>query len=507
MCVGAVAASLALSLGASTPGRLAEIDASLLRARAYISASPEFAGARSFGERTLALLAVLRAGASLDDAGIDAGLRSVFAGAAAATAEDYGGTYHAGVLLLLLEELGEKSRVYSHPDLPVQLARRLLDLQLPSGGWGDVSRTEFAALGLDAAERMGVALSNEVWRRIVEYLDECRSASGGWGYRPQDAPTGSMTVGGLIGLHCAGAEPATMAEGMDWLRARFRTDENPGTAVSTAFSGGSGHRYYYLAGIAALYRASDSPLAAEWLRQAQEALIEEQQSNGSWMGDASDCPSAFATIVLAEARRALGMARSREGVVIGVYGSSGESMPAGSECVLSLSFARWTDMHGGVTYVPVDLDADDLHSYGAVILLCGSENELSRDEIRALAEYVHGGGTVLVEGHVGSYGATAVATAKRLAAAAAVRSASAPSAADARSRLDFVPASEIPSLVADATPRTAARLSEVLICRDPRIRVIASPGGLFSLVGSPGLGVRSATARAAVGVLVHAVTR
>ncbi len=74
---------------------------------------------------------------------------------------------------------------------------------------GDNSNTQFAILGLGAAERCGVAVPEETKRRAVSHWQATQNSDGGWGYRVGNGSRLSMTCAGIASLHLLEVELET----------------------------------------------------------------------------------------------------------------------------------------------------------------------------------------------------------------------------------------------------------------------------------------------------------
>ena len=134
--------------------------------------------------------------------------------------------------------------------VPVQPVTEKLPLTRDTAwrvGSGDYSCTQYAALGLKAAEESGVRIPQEVWETMVKGVADGQCADGGWHYGPGGSRGyGSMTVAGfatyLIACHYAGSTPDTnvLKRSYEWISKYFTLKENPGAR---------GWHYYYLYGL------------------------------------------------------------------------------------------------------------------------------------------------------------------------------------------------------------------------------------------------------------------
>ena len=163
----------------------------------------------------------------------------------------------------------------------------------PSGA-EDLSCTQYGALGLWAAQKVGVEVSRKVWPRLLRFTLNCHNDDGGFSYRPGGASTGSMTVAGLTVIEiCRQADedgdlPNNLKRkveeakeaGLAWLAREFRPDKNPG-------AGGGGDerwKHYYLYGVERLAALLDTNTIGEWdwYNEGAAFYIKSQGKEGHW---------------------------------------------------------------------------------------------------------------------------------------------------------------------------------------------------------------------------------
>jgi hypothetical protein len=226
----------------------------------------------------------------------------------------------------------------------------------PGGGGGtDLSNTQYALLGLQAANRCGDLVPPKVWLAALEYLVAKQEAFGrpcvykgnevrgryrfqwsepalarGFRYIPgQDGwpVTGSMTTAGLAGLIICQSElwgsrrftaelrqktRHGIRDAMAWLQQHYDVTTNPteppppGAAAPRAdplagFPGDSGWYHYYMyglerAGILGRFRFLGPH---DWYLDGAEALMRQQAPQGSFGGDLND--TCFALLFLKRA--------------------------------------------------------------------------------------------------------------------------------------------------------------------------------------------------------------
>jgi len=205
--------------------------------------------------------------------------------------------------------------------------------QMPGGGMGDNSNTQFALLALHEAARAGIPVRDETWVRSQQYWVNCANADGSWGYSGRSSGTGSMTCAGIasvwitsehVGLPdaqaaaeavscCGGGQsPQVLERGLDWLGRRFSVTQNPGT-------GGDTWLYYYLYGLERVGRFTARRYIGEhdWYRTGARMFVDAQdrlsgQFAARRIEDATVATS-FALLFLAKGRRPVIVAKSRHG--------------------------------------------------------------------------------------------------------------------------------------------------------------------------------------------------
>jgi len=221
-------------------------------------------------------------------------------------------TYSTGCTLMLLAALDDDE----HRDWAEELTDFLIETQggggadglwaYPEGNW-DFSCSQYGALGLRAAEELGVRIPKKTWERLIEstlsmqvpavVIDPPPGAEGRSGtgyrlapfcYRAPDANggTGSMTTAGIaclaIGIQGLGSrgKHATRVKkansyALNWLTMNFSVTTNPGK--------GSHHRYYLyglerVGGLLELDRIGPY----DWYEAGATNLTGSQGGGGAW---------------------------------------------------------------------------------------------------------------------------------------------------------------------------------------------------------------------------------
>lgn len=257
---------------------------------------------RDVGTTLLATLALVRAGVPAQDPAIKRAL--------AASMTPLHRTYRAAVRLMLIEEV----RVRAFMGLARSDLEMLLSAQHQTGGWGyhvnsrqDNSLTQYALLGLRAAEELGFKVPRDVWIRALAYLVRQPLQDGSAGYkRKASEGTGSMTAGLLSSLVIARARcgpqagrdlmsqsDVAVAGATEWLRRNWR----PVT-----------HRwmYYELYGLERAMAFSRMPSSDwDWWSVGASWLLKNAGGKKTWGAETSDPRNtAFALLFLVRKTRA-----------------------------------------------------------------------------------------------------------------------------------------------------------------------------------------------------------
>ncbi len=287
------------------------------------------------GVTCLAMLALLNAGETPDDPQIRTGLRFV----RQFPPNELNFTY----------DIALQTMVYALADPETDLVRitenvRWLEAtQLTAqdnvgwpGSWsytasksrpGDGSNSQYALLGLNAAQEVGVEVDPVVWERARNYWQLAQRNNGSWPYRPGiNQGTASMTCAGISSLAITSSKRSVgenalvggqivncgarrrrfdrhLLEGMDWMANNFSVSRNRGTQ-------GRLWLYYYLYGLERAGRLSGIRFfgSHDWYREGAEFLVNTQDKfRGFWRGTTSyendeTIATSFALLFLAKGR-------------------------------------------------------------------------------------------------------------------------------------------------------------------------------------------------------------
>ncbi|MFO7904041.1 MAG: DUF4159 domain-containing protein [Planctomycetota bacterium] len=299
-------------------------------------------------------------------------------------------------------------------------ATQITDTSRHKGAWaysarrgnGDNSNTQFALLALNEAERVGVKVSPSTWRLAREYWANSQRANGGWGYKPDDAPTGSMTCAGICSaviasgrlssaraevvggeVRCCGdaGKSDVVERGLAWLAKHFSVRRNPGK---------DSWLLYYLYGVERVGRLTGRRFIGEhdWYREGTELLIRNQDEfNDYWKGTGVGetnplVGTSFALLFLSKGRRPVVMAKAKH--------CDGEDWDLHAGGVPNLTRAIEKEWQRELTWQTVDLSVATVEDLLAtpVLFFSGQQSlRLTDQQKDRLRSYIEQGGFIFAE--------------------------------------------------------------------------------------------------------------
>jgi len=169
---------------------------------------------------------------------------------------------------------------------------------MQSRGGFDNSNTQYALLGLHAAQEAGVKIPDAFWERCKQHWVTHQGGGGSWGYTGPSSSR-SMTVAGVSSLviaqqhlptvkagmvegkkiECRGPrEDLPLKKGIEWMG---RNIARGGKLVGSAQES---HFFYYLYGLERAGRLTGRRFFgdADWYRRGAQYLVNQQQADGSW---------------------------------------------------------------------------------------------------------------------------------------------------------------------------------------------------------------------------------
>lgn len=330
----------------------AEIDAAIRRGVAFLKQHPNYG--RS-GLNALVAYTLLKAGESPDSPYIQQCVKNILADHNQKNKEGEliyqpGGDYNycAGVQLMVLEAI-DPEKYHTEIQTTVDF---LISTQHTTGSWyypgdeqhnGDTSITQYAVLGLWAAERAGIQIPTAVWDKAARWHLTTQLRDGGFGYHPASpseaiakhtmgvAGTGSLYVISMM-LYPDGKpripdqtspdgskkkrfgflEAVNLTDNADSEKNLITKPTVPLSAIENGKSKGedwviknynirnpTGWPIYYLYGLERIAALADAKKLGphDWYADGARHLLTTQRDDGSWVGAGNIPPSTCLAII------------------------------------------------------------------------------------------------------------------------------------------------------------------------------------------------------------------
>jgi len=309
-----------------------------------------------------------------------------------------------------------------------------------SGAWGysdrhgngDNSNTQFALLALHEADRVGVKVKDQTWKKSLDYWLSTQKKDGSWGYVEDRPSTGSMTCAAITSviissgrvsgsdskvsgddiLCCTGAENNDAVErAFQWLGKYFSVRSNP-TGLSARGRGqGRNNLLYYLYGVERVGRLSGRRFIGkhDWYREGAEVLVGSQDKlTGFWkgVGLAEDNPliaTALSLLFLSKGARPVVVSRMIHSQPAGVLGGETRGVASWNRhrhALQNLTYSvgkRWKQNLTWQTVDPSAASVEDLLQT-PVLFISGSDKlDISVKQQKLLRQYVDQGGFIFAE--------------------------------------------------------------------------------------------------------------
>lgn len=277
-------------------------------------------------------------------------------------------------------------------------ARFLARAQTNQGRWsytadrpgGDNSNSQFAVLGLAAAQRCGVPIPDQVKRRAVKHWRETQNDDGGWGYRGKTKSTLAMTCAGVASLHLLGVELTSkrrccddysydrnMRRGVGWLvsslrgGAKFANRQHPQYAL------------YALERVAIFLNVKEFG-GVDWYRWGAGYLVGRATAN-------NDVPALALSLLF--------LAKGSAPIAIAKWQWHGDWNRNRHEV------RNWANYSGAelgrrLDWLPAKIEKLDSPAAKASILFVSGREEFNATaaELRFVRSFLEGGGTLVAEG-------------------------------------------------------------------------------------------------------------
>jgi len=260
-------------------------------------------GSYEGGRTTLATLALVESGISIQEAAVARGVQ-------ACSRIPMDKTYTRSLRAQLMAKLPKPYAAVLRRDV------QWLGVQQDGGGFSygennrgsgqkDQSNTHFGVLGFAAYEQQGGRVSRRAWGLLSEHLLDTQNEDGGWGYRANGGSSAAMSAAGLTGLLSA-----------RWSLERTRNQSDPRVvaAVDAGFEylgqhlkrfspgGGGSHGLYGLLAIerCLLWDGRSQIAGEDWFKRYAYELLKSLRDDGS-VGDGV-IDTSFALIFLSRGR-------------------------------------------------------------------------------------------------------------------------------------------------------------------------------------------------------------
>ena len=249
--------------------------------------------AASLGDHALVMLALLHTGLRADHPAIVKGL--------APLCRDTRLNYEHAVRLMVIEWVRTATLSRGRFFFDRTLTRvadedleALIQNQNRDGTWSysggnpgrgyDHSNSQYALLGLRAADKMGMQIPREVWQRTLRHFSYEVGSDGGVGYTSKSKPTASMTAGALSSLIVCRARCGWSARHPKMKRAQTAIKRATRFLARRWKPKGKVWPYYTLYGLerAMLYARLDKLGKRDWYETGAKWLIEKQDRAGVW---------------------------------------------------------------------------------------------------------------------------------------------------------------------------------------------------------------------------------
>lgn len=249
---------------------------------------PDYRQAHAGGIAGLSLYTLIKCGLAPEHPTVQRGLNFL-------RTQNTSGTYATALMIMGYAAVGDPS----DRGTITTLARLLESTQCPNGLWGypsgsgDLSCTQYAALGLRAAAQSGYSVSNDTWSDLVRGVRGCRAENGGFGYAGRGGASASMTAAG-VGTLAICKEQLTggsgrksiqngIDSGIEWLSQHC--------ALHSAPRNGGWSGYYMIYGLERAGGLSGEEHFGNhaWYPEGVEVLLTNQAENGGWKNDLDSC--------------------------------------------------------------------------------------------------------------------------------------------------------------------------------------------------------------------------
>ncbi len=397
-----VAACAAPAARAARGVTSADVDRAIARGLTYLAGQQRddgswpLDGKYASGAAALATLTLVTAGVPANDPAVQAGAMYI-------AAQPLTMTYSTALTAMALAAMDAKA--YRNE---IKACRDWLILaQQKNGGWTykrdprhapDNSNSQFAVLGLRAAQEAGLPAPTSVWKKVRKYFRAGQRSDGGWGYSLSSAHSyGSMTAAGIASLIiCDMEEPRRIRwcgqyaydmdveKGLRWFGRRFTVRQNPGQ--------GSRNLLYYLYAVerVGVLSARRRLAGRDWYREGAAALVAMQRREGCWGSGVMSLPeTCFALLFLAKGKAPVLVHKLER-----LHDWNNDPNDIRRLCAY---FTQTTGQK--VSWQIIDLGADLRDLLAAPVLYFNGHNAFAfkPEEVKKLREFIAQGGFIFAE--------------------------------------------------------------------------------------------------------------
>ena len=286
------------------------------------------------------------------------------------------------------------------------------DWNYPGTGMGELSNTQMALLGVYEASAIFKELPNDIWQKAMDRYLKIQKPDGGWNYGSRssihvDMPTyGSMSAAavaslmiardklyGATGCPCKGGKSQrrgsevldkAIDDGIKWMAANFKTNENPGRGAYLDYWFFSCERVGLASGMK--YFGTH-----DWYREFATELLVRQRPDGSW----GSIPNTALAIAF--------LAKGRAPILFNKMQFDGQWNNHPRD-VANLAAHLGRQKEQAIQWQTINLDVPVAEWHDAPIVYFSAESPVpfTDEQKKKLREYTDTGGTILFEASCGN---------------------------------------------------------------------------------------------------------
>lgn len=270
----------------------------------------------------------------------------------------------------------------------------------------DNSCTQYAALGLWAAQRAGIETGDAVWDQLSRHFRRVQNDDGGWGYVRGSRSTANMATAGLATLYLVfdhhygrkeawrQGKPAPFASG----EAREVLDAIDRGLTWLGSADGDKSNAYYLYGIERTGVAGGRRTlgGVDWFAEGADAALRAQRVDGAFpLGYGDEIGTALTTLFLVYGGAPPAFAKLQYG--------EGDDWNLNPRDVANLTRRMWQAYERPLNWHTVGID-EPVEAFEAPVLFISGSKAATFDDaqVAKLRDYVERGGTIFAEAADGS---------------------------------------------------------------------------------------------------------